>query len=223
MEAKKQDVNLNIELSVEGRKTHNRWTFTRSNTHVTRSDKVNGQIWVNNHTQFVFARFIYLIFINCAFLWFQIIQPNYAKCFCVLTTGQTDTEIQHHCHWERYGHTVGEYSWNSHDFSSMLFTIQPWKQITALKGPYLSSLRCILCIMLCLKREKMTVMCLISVWRWRNSLTVRFIMFIYIYVFSEYICSQRPHLLVTFNIVLSSLFPVSHPGAIESYLFTIET
>lgn len=47
--------------------------------------------------------------------------------------------------------------------------------------------------------------------------------FICIYVFSEYICSQRPHLLVTFNIVLSSLFPVSHPGAIESYLFTIET
>ncbi|XDV16017.1 hypothetical protein PO909_015910, partial [Leuciscus waleckii] len=39
-EAKKQDVNLNIELSVEGRTTHNRWTFTRSNTHVTRSDKV---------------------------------------------------------------------------------------------------------------------------------------------------------------------------------------
>ncbi|XP_077057468.1 complement component c3a, duplicate 6 [Siphateles boraxobius] len=39
-EAKKQEVNLNIELSVEGRTTHNRWTFTRSNTHVTRSDKV---------------------------------------------------------------------------------------------------------------------------------------------------------------------------------------
>ncbi|KAG1955857.1 complement C3-like [Pimephales promelas] len=39
-EAKKQDVNLNIELSVEGRTTHNRWTFTRSNMHVTRSDKV---------------------------------------------------------------------------------------------------------------------------------------------------------------------------------------
>lgn len=50
--------------------------------------------------------------------------------------------------------------------------------------------------------------------------------FICIYVFSEYICSQRPHLLVTFNSVLSSqsaLFPVSHPGAIESYLLTIET
>ncbi|KTF81588.1 hypothetical protein cypCar_00030778 [Cyprinus carpio] len=40
MEAKKQDVNLNVELSVEGRKTHNKWTFTSSNKHVTRSDKV---------------------------------------------------------------------------------------------------------------------------------------------------------------------------------------
>uniref|UniRef100_A0A8C2AG39 Complement component c3a, duplicate 6 n=1 Tax=Cyprinus carpio TaxID=7962 RepID=A0A8C2AG39_CYPCA len=40
MEAKKQDVNLNVELSVEGRKTHNKWTFTSSNNHVTRSDKV---------------------------------------------------------------------------------------------------------------------------------------------------------------------------------------
>ncbi|XP_067296791.1 complement component c3a, duplicate 6 [Pseudorasbora parva] len=40
MEAKKQDVNLNVELSVEGRKMHNRWTFSRSNTHLTRSDKV---------------------------------------------------------------------------------------------------------------------------------------------------------------------------------------
>lgn len=130
---------------------------------------------MNRHTQFVFALFICLIFINCAFLWFQIIQHNYAKCFCVLTTGQTDTEIQHHCSWERDGHPVGEYLWNAHDFSYVLFTI-PWKQITALKRLYLSSLRCILCIMLCLKREKMTAMCLISVWRWRNSLTVGFTM-----------------------------------------------
>lgn len=38
-----------------------------------------------------------------------------------------------------------------------------------------SVLRCILCIMPCLKRERMTVMRLISVWRWRNSLTVGFI------------------------------------------------
>ncbi|KAI2668934.1 hypothetical protein H4Q32_028733 [Labeo rohita] len=40
MEAKKQDMNLNVELSVEGRKTHNKWTFTSSNKHVMRSDKV---------------------------------------------------------------------------------------------------------------------------------------------------------------------------------------
>uniref|UniRef100_A0A672QEP5 Complement C3-like n=1 Tax=Sinocyclocheilus grahami TaxID=75366 RepID=A0A672QEP5_SINGR len=40
MEAKKQDVNLNVELSVEGRKTHNKWTFTSSNKHVPRSEKV---------------------------------------------------------------------------------------------------------------------------------------------------------------------------------------
>uniref|UniRef100_A0A672QE43 Complement C3-like n=1 Tax=Sinocyclocheilus grahami TaxID=75366 RepID=A0A672QE43_SINGR len=39
MEAKKQDVNLNVELSVEGRKTHNKWTFTSSNKHVPRSEK----------------------------------------------------------------------------------------------------------------------------------------------------------------------------------------
>ncbi|XP_043094011.1 complement component c3a, duplicate 6 [Puntigrus tetrazona] len=39
-EAKKQDVNLNIEVSVEGRTSHSRWTFTGSNKHVTRSDKV---------------------------------------------------------------------------------------------------------------------------------------------------------------------------------------
>uniref|UniRef100_A0A8C1RIA7 Complement component c3a, duplicate 6 n=1 Tax=Cyprinus carpio TaxID=7962 RepID=A0A8C1RIA7_CYPCA len=44
MEAKKQDVNLNVELSVEGRKTHNKWTFTSSNKHVTRSDKVKEQM-----------------------------------------------------------------------------------------------------------------------------------------------------------------------------------
>ncbi|KAL1281260.1 hypothetical protein QQF64_000063 [Cirrhinus molitorella] len=33
-------MNLNVQLSVEGRKSHNRWTFTSSNNHVTRSDKV---------------------------------------------------------------------------------------------------------------------------------------------------------------------------------------
>lgn len=64
MKAKKQDMNLNVELSVEGRTSQNRWTFTRSNTHVTRSDKVNS-------TQFVFALLICLILINCAF---QIVQ-----------------------------------------------------------------------------------------------------------------------------------------------------
>uniref|UniRef100_A0A672QEB4 Complement C3-like n=1 Tax=Sinocyclocheilus grahami TaxID=75366 RepID=A0A672QEB4_SINGR len=44
MEAKKQDVNLNVELSVEGRKTHNKWTFTSSNKHVPRSEKVKEQM-----------------------------------------------------------------------------------------------------------------------------------------------------------------------------------
>uniref|UniRef100_A0A671NVS6 Complement C3-like n=1 Tax=Sinocyclocheilus anshuiensis TaxID=1608454 RepID=A0A671NVS6_9TELE len=39
MEAKKQNVNLNVEVSVEGRKTHNKWTFTSSNKHVPRSEK----------------------------------------------------------------------------------------------------------------------------------------------------------------------------------------
>ncbi|TRY87359.1 hypothetical protein DNTS_017221 [Danionella cerebrum] len=40
LEAKKQEVNLNIELSVEGRTISNKWVFTRSNKHVTRSEKV---------------------------------------------------------------------------------------------------------------------------------------------------------------------------------------
>uniref|UniRef100_A0A8C1RIC0 Complement component c3a, duplicate 6 n=1 Tax=Cyprinus carpio TaxID=7962 RepID=A0A8C1RIC0_CYPCA len=48
MEAKKQDVNLNVELSVEGRKTHNKWTFTSSNKHVTRSDKVKDKFNQSN-------------------------------------------------------------------------------------------------------------------------------------------------------------------------------
>ncbi|KAA0721775.1 Complement C3 [Triplophysa tibetana] len=39
-QAKKQDFNLDIEVSVEGRKMNSRWTFTRSNNHVTRSEKV---------------------------------------------------------------------------------------------------------------------------------------------------------------------------------------
>uniref|UniRef100_A0A671NU22 Complement C3-like n=1 Tax=Sinocyclocheilus anshuiensis TaxID=1608454 RepID=A0A671NU22_9TELE len=44
MEAKKQNVNLNVEVSVEGRKTHNKWTFTSSNKHVPRSEKVKEQM-----------------------------------------------------------------------------------------------------------------------------------------------------------------------------------
>ncbi|XP_057187930.1 complement C3-like [Triplophysa rosa] len=39
-QAKKQDFNLDVEVSVEGRKINNRWTFTRSNNYVTRSEKV---------------------------------------------------------------------------------------------------------------------------------------------------------------------------------------
>nr|XP_055060094.1 complement component c3a, duplicate 6 [Misgurnus anguillicaudatus] len=39
-QAKKQDFNLDVEVSVEGRKLNNKWTFTRSNNHVTRSEKV---------------------------------------------------------------------------------------------------------------------------------------------------------------------------------------
>lgn len=150
-EVKKQDVNLNIELSVEGRSTHNRWTFTRSNTHVTRSDKVNQHIWVNRHAQFAFA---------LQFLCISLISMSN-----VLTTGQTDTEIQRHCSWERDGHSLGERSWALATSVTCYF-----KRFTAW-----SVLRCIPCIMPCLKREKMTVMRLISVWRWRNSSTVGFI------------------------------------------------
>ncbi|XP_051982648.1 complement C3-like [Xyrauchen texanus] len=39
-QAKKQDVNLNVEVAVEGRSARNRWTFTSSNKHVARSEKV---------------------------------------------------------------------------------------------------------------------------------------------------------------------------------------
>ncbi|XP_056621692.1 complement C3-like isoform X2 [Triplophysa dalaica] len=39
-QAKKQDFNLDVEVSVEGRNINKLWTFTRSNNYVTRSEKV---------------------------------------------------------------------------------------------------------------------------------------------------------------------------------------
>ncbi len=95
---------------------------------------------------------------------------------------------------------------HTHVFTSMLFCVQE-----LLSFP----LRYFLSIMLCLKRKTTTVICLLSVCRWRKILQVEFIR----RTRPEYkpLCCK-----IRLNYDIFFLYVVSYDGASESYQITIE-